>query len=298
MQNLYTTAEPLGTIPLAEVSGLALGRDDRGAPALLAIGDRAASVAVADLADGVGDLVWRTLDLREAEGSRIPHRDPQLEALAADGARGVLIVQEWPNRAEFVDAATRRVRARIALEVDETAPQQLRRSWRDASCSHAEGVVLLRDGHLLVVKEKDPVALLEFGPAGAVPQGFGPDRWLGLGEQWQIGEGDIALTALAAWEPTASVADSCPDLSDAAIAPNGDLVLVSDQGCAILVIHPAPPTPEPWAGRFDTVASWRIEGLEGKPEGIVVLPEGDILIACDRKKVKGNLYLVGREIWQ
>ena len=220
MQNAYTTAEPLGTIPLAEVSGLALGRDDRGVPVLL------------------------------------------------------------------------------ALEVAETAPARLARSWRDPSCSHAEGVVLLRDGHLLVVKEKDPVALVEFGPPGVAPKGFGPDRWLGAEEQWQVVEGDVALTALAAWEPTASVADLCPDLSDAAIAPNGDLVLVSDQACAILVIHPAAPADEPWAGRFDAAASWRIEGLGGKPEGIVVLPEGDLLIACDRRKVKENLFLVGRGIWR
>lgn len=298
MQNLYVRAEAVGTIPLAEVSGLAVGSDAQGRPALLAIGDRAASVARAGLDHGPADLQWRTLDLRDAEGTRIPTRDPQLEALAADGAGGMLIAQESPNRAEFFDVPTHRVRARITLEIGRAdGLAELRRSWEDESCSHAEAVVLLRDGHLLVGKEKDPVALLEFGPAGATPRGFGPDRWLGPGEGWSAPDGDATLTVLAVWLPDAPTAPACPDLSDAAVAPSGALLLLSDQARTVLVVDPAAPGDDPFRGRFHASAAWQLAGIEAKPEGIAVLPEGDVLIACDRRKVKTNLFVVRQQVW-
>ena len=76
-----------------------------------AIGDRAATIAWAQVGDGTEDLDWQTLSLTEAEGTRIPKDDPQLEAIAVDGALGILVVQESPCRAEYIDAKRRRVLA-------------------------------------------------------------------------------------------------------------------------------------------------------------------------------------------
>ncbi len=142
------------------------------------------------------------------------------------------------------------------------------------------------------------MALIEFGPHGSAPAGFGPDRWLKAGEPWQAPAGEAALTALAVWEPAAELADVCPDLSDAAVAPNGYLVLVSDQGSTIVAVRPTAPADDRARGSFDAVATWHLREIEAKPEGIVVLASGDVLIACDRKKVKTNLFLVRREVWE
>lgn len=221
-------ARLVGSIPLPEVSGLAIGlnRDAQGTVA--AIGDQAASIVWATVEDGIEELAWQTLNLRQAQGTQIPRTDPQLEAIAVDGALGVVLVQESPCRAEYIDARQRRVLAHITLDIpDEVGPEALRRSWRDPDGSHAEGVVLLKDGHLLIVKEKDPAALLEFGPAEDPPRGFGGDRWLDAGQPWWQAVGspaaaqEVALVLLAAWAPTAEMAAVCPDLSDAAVGPAG-----------------------------------------------------------------------------
>ncbi len=312
------TAQPLAAIPLVEVSGLGVGRNPDGRMTVVAIGDHAATIAWAEAESGAAHLDWQTLDLRHARGTRIPAKDPQLEAVAVDGAFGVLLVQEQPCRAEYIDARARRVLAHIRLDIPEgSGPSTLRDSWNDPQGSHAEGVVLLRDGRLLIVKEKNPAALLEFGPAGAAPRGFGADRWLAPGQPWweaaerQAAGGDtpvnggaepddaveLALSLLAAWAPTDAMSRACPDLSDAEVGPRGNLVLLSDKGRSVAVVPAAQPAADPFGGEFEATMLWRLSGIKDKPEGIVVLPELDVLVACDRRKVKKNLFLIPHEVW-
>ncbi len=303
MRILDVAARLVSPVPLSEVSGLAIGRNRDAQVTVAAIGDRAATIAWVEVGDGIEDLDWQTLSLREALGTRIPDVDPQLEAIAVDGALGILLVQEFPCRAEYMDARQRQVLAHITLEIpDDVGSGAVRRSWRDPGGSHAEGVVMLKDGHLLIVKEKDPAALLEFGPAGDLPRGFGGDRWLDPGQPWWEDAGGstpqaMALVLLAAWAPTAEMVAACPDLSDAAVGPAGNLILLSDKGRSIAVVPAGKPAPDAFAGSFEAPVVWRIQGIEDKPEGIVVLPNLDVLVACDRRKPRDNLFVIPRTEW-
>ena len=301
MRIMKVKARAVGTIPLAEVSGLAHGSGPGGSPVLIAIGDRAGAVAWASTELGRSGGPWETVELGSASGTRIEDGAAQLEAVATDGAGGVLLVQEAPNRAEFVAAAERRVVADVALEMPEMTDMPgyvvLRESWLDPGSSHAEGVVLLRGGRLLVVKEKDPAALVEFGPAGQPPLGFGPARWLVADEAWAVGEGQVEMVALAAWYPDQELADMLPDLSDADVGA-GELVVLSDKGSAFATIGAHVPAAEPFDGTFSAEVVVRVKGLADKPEGLVVLPDGDVLIACDmRASDEENLFLVAAEDW-
>jgi hypothetical protein len=298
-------ARSAGAIPLAEVSGLAIGRDREDLVTVAAIGDRAATIAWAQVGADIEDLDWQTLSLGQAEGTRIPGTDPQLEAIAVDGALGILLVQEAPCRAEYIDARHLRVLAHVTLKIPVGCGSEvLRRSWEDPDGSHAEGVIMLRDGHLLVVKEKDPAALLEFGPAGDAALGFGVGTWLEAGEPWWRDVAappaqEVSLDLLAVWEPTAQMREICPDLSDATVGPAGSLVLLSDQGRCIAVVPAAgPASPDAFGGSFEATAVWRMSGIEDKPEGIVMLPNLDVLVACDRRKPKRNLFVVPRAQWE
>lgn len=181
-------AEPAAHVPLEEVSGLALGVGPQGHALLLAISDRAASVAWARLTPAGGEFTWNIVDLTTLEGTRIPQRNPQLEAVAADGADGLLVLQESPTRGEFGRVGTGSVSHLVTLAMP-AGPVGRRmgalcRAWEDPDASHGEGVVLLRGGHLLVAVEKKPTALVEFGPQGDTPLGFGGATWLEPGEAW------------------------------------------------------------------------------------------------------------------
>jgi hypothetical protein len=287
------TARPVGTIPLPEVSGLARGRDRDGNPVIVAIGDRAAIVAWAPLTGDIEHLEWQTGDLSHAEGSRIPDRDPQIEGVALDGRMRLVIVQEFPNRAEVIDAATRRVRAHVSFEVpDLPALEDVHASWRDPDCSHTEGIVLMRRGHVLLVKEKDPGALLEFGPPGDEALGLGPEAWLPDDQAWEVMEGDVALTCLATWRPSEDLRRASPDFSDAAVGHDGRLLLTGDRAEVLIAVAAHAPAGEAHDGVVSADGMWRVSGIAAKPEGVVILPGGDVLIACDRRKVAGNLFLV------
>ncbi|HEX6887403.1 MAG TPA: hypothetical protein VF143_04780 [Candidatus Nanopelagicales bacterium] len=298
MQVFEVRAEQLAAIPLPEVSGLAHAVRPDGTATIAAIGDRAARIAVAHVRPGDAEPAWQVLDLTRAAGTEIPEQDPQLEAIATDGAGGVLLVQEWPNRAEYIDGPSRGVVVALTLEIpDVPVARALRRSWLDVDSSHTEGAVLLRGGHLLVVKEKDPSALIEFGPPGDAPGGFGPGRWHPMGQRWAPWQGSQTLVALAAWYPDAALAQACPDLSDADDTPDGRLCVLSDQGAAFAVVEGGEPAAEPLAGVFGASAVVRLAGISAKPEGIAVLPDGLVLVACDRKKVKKNLFVLRDVPW-
>ena len=93
-------------VPIKEVSGVCLRRDADGVMALVAIGDRAATAAWVVLpADDGGPLVWQVADLTGLPDAGLPAQDPQLEAVCADGAGRVLLLQETPPRAVLIDPA-------------------------------------------------------------------------------------------------------------------------------------------------------------------------------------------------
>ncbi len=158
-------------VPLEEVSGICLRRGPAGAMQVVAIGDRAAIGAWATIPDDPGGPVtWQTIPLTGLAGTRLPADDPQIEAVCADGAGRVLLLQESPARVELVDPPGGRVVASIDLEVPAGHP--LAASWADPDGSRGEGAVFLANGHLLVAKEKDPPAFIEFGPAGEPASGL------------------------------------------------------------------------------------------------------------------------------
>jgi putative membrane protein len=198
-------------VPLREVSGICLRRSARRRMALIAVGDRAAKLAWAPLPRGDdGELDWRTVNIARLAGSALPARDPQIEAVCADGKGRVLLLQESPPRAELVDLDASRVVASIELVVE--GDDELADSWNDSDGSRGEGAVLLRGGHLLVAKEKHPAVLIEFGPAGARPRGFAAGGALADGARWPIGRGRHRFLALAVWWPDKGAAQALPGL--------------------------------------------------------------------------------------
>lgn len=274
-------------VPIREVSGVCLRRARRGGLWLIAIGDRRAVAAWVRLPrrDSV-TLRWRTMDIARLAGSRLPARDSQIEAVCADGAGRVLLLQEAPPRAELVDLAAAQVVASIALMVP--GRDKLARSWGDPKGSRGEGAVFLRGGHLLVAKEKDPPAFIEFGPPGARSLGLARGTALAGGARWRIAPGKHRYVALAIWWPDKALAKACADLSDLEVGPDGRLYVLSDQSNSIARLGDL----APGGGIAECTASWRIRGLDGKPEGLAFTPRGRAVVALDTRRARDNLVLL------
>jgi hypothetical protein len=274
-------------VPLQEVSGVCLRREAGGDMALVAFGDRTSIAAWVDLpSDDGGVYTWQTVDMADVEGSLIPRDDPQVEAVCADGAGRILILQESPPRVELLDWAGHRVVTRIALDVPDGHP--LHDSWVDAESSQGEGAAFMQNGHLLIAKEKDPAAFVEFGPKGEAPSGFGPESALEGGAAWPTDPGDRVFVPLAVWMPSVKLEANCADFSDLEVGPDRRLYLLSDKSQAIarlgeLVVG------DPVA-RADEV--WQLPTLDGKPEGLALTRNGRAMVALDTKLAKENLVLL------
>lgn len=274
-------------VPLREVSGVCLRRGRGRELSLFAIGDRVAVAAWVRLPrHDTGKLDWRTIDVARLAGSQLPADDPQIEAVCADGAGRVLLLQEHPPRAELVDLAASRVVASVELEVE--GRDALARSWSDPKGSQGEGAVLLRGAHLLVAKEKGPKALVEFGPRGALSRGLARHGALAGGAPWPIGKGRHRYVALAVWWPDKALAKACADFSDLEVGSDGRLYLLSDKSASIARLDDLPPG----GGTAALTAAWRLSGLDGKPEGLAFTPNGRAIVALDTRKARHNLVLL------
>ena len=288
-RDLGTTLSVLRTenVPLREVSGVCLRRETAGDMALVAIGDRTAVAAWIELPDfDGGEYVWQTVDLADVEGSRLPKDDPQIEAVCADGAGRILLLQEAPPRVELLDWEARRVVTSIELHMPGEHP--LHASWVHPDGSRGEGAAFLRNGHLLIAKEKDPAAFIEFGPAGEAPSGFSPGTALEGGTRWPVEPGDHVFVGLAVWMPSKALLDACADFSDLEVGPDEHLYLLSDKSASIARLADL--------ATDDDVASpseiWQLPELDGKPEGLAFTRNGRAIVALDTKKAKHNLLLL------
>jgi hypothetical protein len=274
-------------VPLREISGICVRRSRNRQVSLVAVGDHAAHLAWAPLSGWMnGKLDWHVVDITKLAKSELPKRDPQIEAVCADGAGRVLLLQESPPRAELVDLGASKVIASISLEFE--GRSELARSWASLHGSRGEGVVLLPGGHLLIAKEKDPAALIEFGPRGSPSKGLTQGRGLKTSARWSVSAGQQTLVACAVWTPDEKLTEICADFSDLAIGPDDRLYLLSDKSEAIARIDNL----KPEGGTASLTAAWRLSDLGGKPEGLAFTADGSAIVALDRRKSRRNLVLL------
>jgi hypothetical protein len=251
---------------------------------LIAIGDREAVAAWVVLPESDDEpWVWSQMDVARLQGSIVSVGDPQLEAVCADGQGRVLLLQEAPPRAELIDPAEERVVATFDLLVPDGHP--LAESWHDPDASRGEGAVLVTDGHLLIAKEKDPPALIEFGPVSARPAGFAPGSVLPDGAAWPVEPGHHEYVCLDTWMPSHELLVACADFSDLEIGPDRRLYLLSDKSASIARL----PVLEPGTGVTTTERTWSLGQVDGKPEGLTFTRHGRAIVALDTRRAKSNL---------
>lgn len=274
-------------VPLKEVSGVCLRRGAEGRMSLIAISDRKAVAAWVVLPeDDDEQWTWSEMDIEAVEGSLMPQKDPQIEAVCADGAGRVLLLQEAPARVELLDWEQERVVTTIDLEIEPGHP--LHHAWIDPEGSRGEGAVLLSNGHLLIAKEKDPPAFVEFGPKGDRPSGTGPGATLSGGAPWPIEPGHHTFVALGTWMPTGELLAAAADFSDLEVGPDGRLYMLSDKSSTISRLAPL----VPGTGRASVEQTWSLGALEGKPEGLTFTRHGRAIVALDTRRAENNLVVL------
>jgi uncharacterized protein YjiK len=277
-------------LQLREVSGICERAAGGGRPRqLLAVGDDSHTVLVGDLEPEVpATFARRDLEpLLAAAGARMG-KGSQWEGIDTDETGRVFVLREVPGTVFVFDPELARLAHVIDLTVENDPGEQ--RAWDADENALGEGLLLLRNGHLFVVKEDKPRQLLEFGRPGEQAQGLSGDLLVTDTGRFPGPDAPSAtFQMLATWDLGGEALERVGDLSDVTVGPDGRVYLLSDESRCIARLQARVP---PESG---TVAVDRIWGLPERlhqPEGLVITADWDVLVATDHKEQRDNLFLL------
>ena len=178
-------------VPIAELSGLAIARAveaTRGAAdmdsiRLYAIGDATYDVASLIINSSSGHV---SISLSNAAPVLGKHGGAPRNGRPSRPTTWISYAcwREKQSEVSCLDLSLRKDLGTFKLDVSgikgSTAP------GRTEPNSRGEGMILMKNGHVLVLKEKQPSMLIEFGPKGDLPMGYGPDTFLAHGEAFAL----------------------------------------------------------------------------------------------------------------
>jgi uncharacterized protein YjiK len=277
-------------LELREVSGICERPAGYGRPRqLLAVGDQSHHVLVGELGmDGSGRFERRDLaPLLSGAGLRTPESS-QWEGIDTDASGRVFVLREVPGTVLVFDQALETLLHVFPLTVEDD-PAELQ-AWEADHNALGEGVLLLRNGHLFVVKEDKPRQLLEFGLPEARAEGLRADLPIAhAGEFPTPPESRAIFRLLTAWDLGGAAAERIGDLSDVTVGPDGRIYVLSDESRCIARLQ-ATLGPQDRLIEVDRV--WGIPDRLHQPEGLVITGDWEVLVAVDHPEPRQNLFLL------
>jgi uncharacterized protein YjiK len=277
-------------LDLREVSGICERPAGHGRTRqLLAVGDQSHHVLVGDLPlDGPGRFERRDLQpLLAGAGLRTPENS-QWEGIDTDATGRVFVLREVPGTVLVFDQALETLVHVFPLTVEDD-PAELE-AWEADQNALGEGVLLLRNGHLFVVKEDKPRQLLEFGLPGAQAEGLRADLPIAdTGEFPTPPESRAIFHLLTAWDLGGEAMERIGDLSDVTVGPDGRIYVLSDESRCIARLQ-ATLDPEDRLVEVDRV--WDLPDRLHQPEGLIITGDWEVLVAVDHPEPRENLFLL------
>jgi uncharacterized protein YjiK len=284
------TVRDVFDLQLREVSGICERAAGGGrSRQLLAIGDDSHHVLVGDLEPEVpASFARHDLEpLLAAAGVRIG-RSSQWEGVDTDETGRVFVLREVPGTVFVFDPALERLLHVLGLTVEDDPDEQ--RAWEADENALGEGLLLLRNGHLFVVKEEKPRQLLEFGLPGEQAEGLHRDLLIADSGRFPTpGEPTVIFHMLSSWDLGGEALERVGDLSDVAVGPDGRVYLLSDESRCIARLQDRVP---PQSGTVAVDRIWHLPDRLHQPEGLVITPAWDVLVATDHAEQRENLFLL------
>lgn len=282
--------QPGWQFPLLEASALCLRHDDaRGTAQLLAVDDEAYEVAVTEIDAGL-----RPAAKPESVRGAVPDaagRSSEFEGVASDGSGRVFVLQEGASRILVFDAALSALEQTITLSVPRDQPD-FGAEWHADDNARGEGLLLLRNGHVLIAKQREEPRLIEFGPSGSDAEGYCPGDALGAGQTFPLPDDEEAtFEVMHSWviDPDSGV----KSVNDLAPDADGRLHLVSSKSRRLARLdHDLAPE-----GATASLTAWPLpadlfETDDDKAEGLVFVPELGWFVALDLERPAPNVFAI------
>jgi uncharacterized protein YjiK len=277
-------------LDLREVSGICERPAGQRRPRqLLAVGDQSHHILVGELGvGGPGRFERRDLQpLVAGAGLRTPESS-QWEGIDTDATGRVFVLREVPGTVLVFDQTLETLLHVFPLTVEDD-PAELE-AWEADHNALGEGVLLLRNGHLFVVKEDKPRQLLEFGLPGARAEGLREDLPIAHASEFPTPpESRVTFRLLTAWDLGGEAAERIGDLSDVTVGPDGRIYVLSDQSRCIARLQA---TLDPEDGLIEVDRIWGLPDRLHQPEGLVITGNWEVLVAVDHDEPRENLFLL------
>jgi SdiA-regulated len=277
-------------LDLREVSGICERPAGHRRPRqLLAVGDQSHHILVGELGvGGPGRFERRDLQpLVAGAGLRTPESS-QWEGIDTDATGRVFVLREVPGTVLVFDQTLETLLHVFPLTVEDD-PAELE-AWEADHNALGEGVLLLRNGHLFVVKEDKPRQLLEFGLPGARAEGLREDLPIAHASEFPTPpESRVTFRLLTAWDLGGEAAERIGDLSDVTVGPDGRIYVLSDQSRCIARLQAAL---DPEDGLIEVDRIWGLPDRLHQPEGLVITGNWEVLVAVDHDEPRENLFLL------
>ncbi len=251
------------SLPMREVSGLALAQGGADGIDIYAVGD--ADYEVGRFRTRESPHVV-SIDVRDVAGAMSAGTQAvsQWEAVATDASPMICALAEDSARVTCLGGDLARVVAEFELDV--TNIPSLESSWSNEPNSRGEGMVLLRRGHVLLLKEKKPALIIEFGPLGETPMGWSADSLLGDGQEFMTPASHV-LVALKVWELADSLAAIADDGSELAVGPDRRLYMLSQKSALLIRLES---TLRPDEDKVHASALWQLPHDFEHAEGLAI----------------------------
>ena len=275
-------------LQLDQVSALCVRRDGDGAEELVAVGDEDFAVLTAALDSG-RLTAQETANVGDALDD--PPGKSDWEAVATDATGRVFAIAESSADVIVLSRSLQRQLHRIVLKPEE-GPDRRARKLLDGDNRGPEGFLLRAGGHLLVVKQRKPILLIEFGPRQDRVRGLGAAARLGPESEFELSPGDeTELFPLHSWE--LSNEEAVGSANDLAIDTGGRLYAISSRTHCIYEIAAetgdtivAAPT---WSLPADVRA-----GEDRNAEGLAFDARDRPIVALDVKDTDDNTFVLER----
>ncbi|MBC7531705.1 MAG: hypothetical protein H7318_09015 [Oligoflexus sp.] len=269
-------------IPLKEVSGM-VSFLDHGKPEIAFIGDSKSSIylKVEDKEYSFKDLLIDRFSLCQSDefdecSKAIKKLSKNWEGLAIDGQQRFFAIQEHSQSVVVLNRAVDKIEHALHFNFARAFSDAVAKgSKKIKKNTLGEGLILLKQGHMIVSKEAFPVAFVEFGPEGDQALGLNAETVLGETEAFLLDEASfhINFVPLATWVLAAH--GKC-DISDLALDEDRSLLALSED-CLTIQRYPV-----------------LVPGQDAKATDVYVIP-GEVR-SPEALVVRGKEWLVGSDV--
>jgi SdiA-regulated len=290
----HSTLAASWRVDLEEVSALCVRRASADRHELLAVGDEDFVIHRAVLED---DSLRH--GRRESARDLLPDKvskgksGSEWEAVAADGAGRIFALRESTATVFVFSPSLAQLEHTIHLDIEGSDDARARRLLDDPNAG-PEGLLLLNGGHLLVVKQRDPIVVIEFGRTDKPRKGLSGDAYLPVDASFELSDGSkTTLHALASWELETEAEATVESANDLALDDRARLHAVSSKSRSIYELDPA----NARNGRLSIADLWQLPselqaGNDRRAEGLAFDDRGRPIIALDVKDKEENTFLL------